>query len=129
MFNMCSGLYTGGIRGGSDEPPFLVLVPGKQPQDQSTTGIVRLLNATRILSGYKKMVRTKIEGHLCEQMSLFTPAPQEDGLMMADSVVDLSDVSCVVLVQNLGTMKKGCILGEVNPITEYSSSGGKDEGV
>ena len=77
------------------------------------------------------MVRVKVEGHVYEQMSLFTPAPREDGLMMADSAVDLSDSSCMVLVQNLHTtpieMKKGCILGEMVPVTGYSWSGGKDE--
>ena len=109
--------------------------PSEQPQDQpnpAPTGVVRLLNATRIPSGHKKMVRVKVEGHIHEQMSLFTPAPLEDGLMMADSAVDLSDSSCVVLVvQNSSTtpikMKKGCILGEVVPVTEYSSSEVKDE--
>ena len=109
--------------------------PGEQSLDQSTTiptGVVRLLNATRIPSGYRKVLRAKVERHIHEQMSLFTPTPWEDGLMMADSVVDLSDSSCVVLVvQNPGMMpikmKKGCVLGEVIPVTEYSPTEGKDE--
>ena len=106
-----------------------------KPRDVPTTappGVVRLLTATRIPSGYKKMVRAKVEGHVRESMSLFTPAPREDDLMMADSAVDLSDGNCMVLVvQNPGTtpvkMKKGCILGEVIPVTEYSLSEEDDQ--
>ena len=120
-----------GCEGSKFEDP----APGKQPLDQSTTiptGVVCLLNATRIPAGYKKMVRAKVEGHIHEKMSLFTPTPQEDGLMIADSAVDLSDGSCVILVvQNPGTipikMKKGCVLGEVIPATEYSPDKRKDE--
>ena len=93
-----------------------------------------MLKPPEPLSGHapEKMVRVKVEGHIRGKMSLFTPVPQEDGLMMADSAVDLNDGSCVILVvQNPGTipikMKKGCVLGEVIPATEYSPDERKDE--
>lgn len=61
------------------------------------------------------MVRAKVEGNLQEQVSLFTPAPLRDGLMMADNAVDLSEGNFVVLiVQNHSTMPvrmKKCVLG------------------
>ena len=61
-------------------------------------------------------------------MSLFTPAPLKDGLMMADSAVDLSGGSCVVLVvQNHSTtpvkMKKKCVLGQVVPVSSGTGDG------
>ena len=95
------------------------------PQRPEVTGVVRLLTATRIPSGYKKMVRAKVEGPVMEKMSLFTPVPREDCLMLADGAVDLSEGSCVTLVvQNPGAtpikMKKGSILGEVVAAVEYS---------
>ena len=102
--------------------------PDQLPSTSAPVGEVRLLNATRIPAGYQKMVRAKVEGHTCIQMSLFTPLRRENGIMMADGVVDLKDEHCMVLVvQNYGTtpvkLKKGCILGDVVPVVEYSPSG------
>ena len=106
--------------------------PASEPTP--TVGEIRLLNATRIPSGYQKMVRAKVEGHTCESMSLFTPVRMEHGLEMADGVVDVKDSPCVVLVlQNHGTtpvkLKKGCVLGNVVPVTEYSPGAPSAEAV
>ena len=97
-------------------------------------GVVRLLNAARIPAGYQKMVRAKVEGDVREKMSLFTPLPLENGLVMADSAVDLSEGNCVVfVVQNRGPtpvrLKKKRVLGQVVAVTEYSSGSGKEQTV
>ena len=97
-------------------------------------GVVRLLNAARIPAGYQKMVRAKVEGDVREKMSLFTPLPLENGLVMADSAVDLSEGNCVVLVvQNRGPtpvrLKKKRVLGQVVAVTKYSSGAGKEQTV
>ena len=115
---------------GGEETRSPDVIPSEEPQDQSQPvptgpGVVRLLNATRIPSGYKKMVRAKVEGNLREQLSLFTPVQLEDDLMMVDSAVDLSEGNSVVLVvQNPGVvpvkMKKNCVLGQVVPVSKYS---------
>ena len=95
----------------------------------STPIEVRLLTATRIPSGYQKMVRGKVEKRMCNETSLFTPVRMENGLQMTDCVVDLKDDCCMVLVvQNHGAtpvkLKKGCVLGDMVPVTEHLPSEG-----
>ena len=94
------------------------------PLDSDQAVVVRLLQATRIAPGYKKMVRARVEGDIPHKLSLFTPVPVEPDVVMADGAVEFSDDRCVVLVvQNHGVvpakLKKGQVLGEVSPVSEY----------
>ena len=96
------------------------------------TGLVRLLSATKIPSGFKKMVRAKIEGDVWEDLSLFTPCSLESGLAMPDSVFERKDGPCVVLiVENHSTeavrLEKGQLLGGVVPVAEVSVEEAVDE--
>ena len=96
------------------------------------TGLVRLLSATKIPSGFKKMIRAKIEGDVWEDLSLFTPCSLESDLAMPDSVFERKDGPCVVLiVENHSTkavrLEKGQLLGGVVPVAEVSVEEAVDE--
>lgn len=101
---------------------------GEQSSESIPTGVVCLLKATKIPSGYEKLVCAKVKGNVSNGLSLFTPGFMESDLSMPDSALELTDGSCVVLVvQNHGTepiwLKKGQILGEIVPVTELPQEG------
>ena len=94
------------------------------PLDSDQAVVARLLQATRIAPGYKKMMRARVEGDIPHKLFLFTPVPVKPDVVMADGAVEFSDDRCVVLVvQNHGVvpakLKKGQALGEVSPVSEY----------
>ena len=87
------------------------------------SGVVRLLQATKIPAGCGRMVRAKVEGAPEKHMSLFTACQLDEGLSMPEGAVELMEGTCVTLiVENSSTepaqLCKGVKLGEVTPVSE-----------
>ena len=75
-----SGQQTGAAAEGGQAVSPLSHDAGEQSPEAAHTGVVCLLNATRIPPRHHKMVRAKVRGDVSKELSLFTPCPREDSL-------------------------------------------------
>ena len=103
------------------------------PKDQHlsvelTNVIVRLLVAARIPPGYKKMVRAVVDAPVSKELLLFTPDLSNSELGIEDGAFQLgNDRHITLIVTNTRDhpiqLKKGAVVGEVQPVTEALSEG------
>ena len=100
----------------------------QHPSVELTNVIVRLLVAARIPPGYKKMVRAVVDAPVSKELLLFTPELSNSELGIEDGAFQLgNDRHLTLIVTNTGDhpiqLKKGAVVGEVQPVTEALSEG------
>ena len=93
------------------------------------TGVVRLLQTTKIPAGYGKMVRSRVDGEIEAALFLFIPSALGRGVELADGVVEVGEGPCVMLVvENHGRemlrLKRGVQLGSVTAAEIAPGQGG-----
>ena len=65
--------------------------------------MVKLLTATKVPAGHRKLVRAKVDGWLMDNLALFTPTVMNSGLKIADAAVQAdADGSLKLIVENSG---------------------------
>ena len=96
--------------------------------DASCTGVVRLLTATRIPSGHRKMVQVQLLGDIDCDLVVFTPNSMDKGILLADAV--LAGPCATMIVTNSGAevmcLEAGTVLGTATSIEERDVLGGVD---
>lgn len=100
---------------------------GTQEGTQLITGVVQLLQTTKVPAGYKKIVRGQVQKTAEGQaMMLFTPSIEGPGVTLADGVIDCRGEECATLIiENHGTeklrLKKGTVLGFLEAVDDPAS--------
>ena len=90
----------------------------------SPTGVVRLLQTTKVPAGYKKIIRGRIQKSAeGRTMMLFTPSIGRTDVTLADGVIDSREEECATLIiENHGTdklkLKKGMVLGVLEAVDD-----------
>ena len=65
--------------------------------------MVKLLTATKVPAGHRKLVRAKVDGWLINSLALFTPTVMNSELKIADTAVQADAESCLkLIVENSG---------------------------
>jgi len=111
----------------SEEPSeqsALVSAEGKQVKSVDTvSGVVLLIQATRVPARHKKMLRAKVTGLEDSSLALFEPDNHSlgmKGLPMAEAAMETDADNCVTLIMQNDALeptrlKKGQVLGRVYP--------------
>ena len=55
---------------------------------ESTGGVVRLVNAEKILTGHRKMVQTQVLGEVDTALLQFIPDGQREYILLADAAIE-----------------------------------------
>ena len=76
---------------------------GSSKSLESDTVVVKLLTATKLPAGHRKLVRAKVDGWFPDSLALFTPMTESSELKIADSAVQADDKGCLkLIVENSG---------------------------
>ena len=76
---------------------------GSSKSPESDTVVVKLLTATKVPAGHRKLVRAKVDGWFPDSLALFTPVTKNSELKIADSAVQADDKGCLkLIVENSG---------------------------
>ena len=76
---------------------------GSSKSPESETVVVKLLTATKVPAGHRKLVRAKVDGWFPDSLALFTPVTKNSELKIADSAVQADDKGCLkLIVENSG---------------------------
>ena len=76
---------------------------GSRKSPESDTVVVKLLTATKVPAGHRKLVRAKVDGWFPDSLALFTPVTKNSELKIADSAVQADDKGCLkLIVENSG---------------------------
>ena len=117
-------------------------LPGREPpsgahhhryqlaDDESGSGVVRLLKAEKIPAGYRNMVHAQVSGEMETSLLLFTPDLDSENILLADAVVEGACATLVIGNKGLGPIqvKIGTVLGTVVPVDEVSLGTGLSGG-
>ena len=70
---------------------------------ESDTVVVKLLTATKVPAGHRKLVQAKVDGWLSDSLALFTPTALDSELKIADAAVQADEEGCLkLIVENSG---------------------------
>ena len=91
---------------------------GLTSEDTTPTGVVRLLQVTKIPAWYGKLVRARVDGEIEGKLLLITPKTLEKCVELADVLVEVGDGPCETLVlknhwRETLTLERGMEIGSV----------------
>ena len=93
---------------------------------ESNTAVVKLLTATKVPAGHRKLVKARADGKLLEGLTLFTPKVVDSELRIADAAVQTDKEGCLkLIIENSGLshlqLEEGMRLGTLENVEQVDT--------